>query len=581
MKRFLLCASLSLLPLQADTIPLGTNTSQINASADEKNYRQRSIRAYLPLKEVSRRLKVGNYSSFENPTGIYFKQGERARITLDAKATAGAVTLIVHEFGAAGHHHTYPLSAGLNELTMANSGLAYLDYRSMKPQSAPELKVQIEGGQINGLFTEADDNKTWKRLLANAKCSMIDIIGPRVHLVYHVEELRKHCPEKGAKLLAVYEEIMKLEQDIMGLELYKLHPGNHIMGRNIWRGFMHADGMGAAFHHNTMGGIGNPDKARKGSWGIAHEFGHVNQVRPAMTWVGTTEITTNIYSAWANYKLNPANMRLEHEVTPSPNGNMRGGRMHSYVHSAIVQKRPWQFQIGPDYTNYGKESEKIKLADEVKRSKGNFDHFTNLSPMWQLQLYMEVAGRAKNFYPQIFQAAREADTSKLTHGQMRLNFVKAACDASKLNLTEFFVRTGILRPINRWKEDYGSRMLTLTPAMVKEAITHAHKYPKPDSRVIYYINSNNVGIYRDKTPLQQGRSYTPQAGKITIPAGDWKGAVAFEVYAGKKLVGVSLLGLGHQNNASTDIFIPSHASSVQAVAWDGARLTVYKEDEKK
>ncbi len=582
-----LAASVSLLPLQA-AVPKLTDTSKLNKVEEgkhrnEESYRTRVFHPYLPLEVVRERYKVGNYSAFENPTGIYFEKGDTAFINLDKNAKPGVVKLVVHDFGAAGSHNVYPLNAGVNQINMKASGLAYIDYRSPNPKETAPVMMKIQGGQVNGIFTHHDDAAAWKMILAGTVCDMVDIVGERVQLVYHVDELRKNTPEKGVELLKTYDEIIKHQQDLMGWERFIPHPGNHILGRNIWRGFMHADGMGAAFHHNTMGNVGHSEKLVKGSWGVAHEFGHVNQVGPGMKWVGTGEITNNIYSAQSNFKLNPASMRLEHETTPSPNGNLRGGRFHCYINSAIVELRPWQFQQGPDSFNYGKHKAGAPaptLQEEIKASTGSYDHFVNVAPMWQLQLYMDEARGITQFYPTIFQKVRETDESKLTQGQLRMNFMKNACDASKLNLTRFFALTRMLAPINRVKNDYSTRTLTITPEMIEDFLQHAQQYPEPDSKVIYYINSNNVALYKNKTAMVKGAQYTPANGKITVPAGDWTGAVAFEVRRGKKIVSVSLLGLGHEDNVTTDIFVPADATSVSAVSWDGKRERIYERTKK-
>ncbi len=574
----LLALSLSVATLHA-AIPTLTDTSKLNESAREMAYRTRSFHAYLPLEEVRNRYKVNNYSAYENPTGIYFKQGEKTLIELNADAPQSGITLIVHDFGPSGAHQVYPLKPGKNQLTLRQSGLAYIDYRDSKPEQAAPIKVKIQGGRINGIFTQHDDDATWKKLLANTVCEMIDIVGERVQLVYHVGELRKQTPERGSSLLKSYDEIIKQQQDLMGWESHIRHPGNHILGRNIWRGFMHADGMGAAFHHNTMHEVGSDKRLPRSSWGVAHEFGHVNQVRPGFLWVGTGEVSNNIFSSWSNFKLNPSHMRLEHEPTQSPNGHMRGGRMHSYVHSALIEARPWQYQQGQDSFNYGKFAAgkpAPSLREEIEMSPKSFDHFANLGPLWQLQLYMDAARGKSDFYPQIFQKIRETDESKIPHGQMRINFMKNACDAAKLNLTRFFTYTRMLKPLNRWKNDYGSRMLTVTPEMVRDFLEHAHQYPEPDSSVIYYINSNNVEIFKNKTPIKEGAELTPSNGKLTVPADQWQGAVAFESRRDKKLIAVSLLGLGHQDNKTTDVFVPDDATAVYAVSWDGKRKRIYK-----
>lgn len=567
-----LVCSLQLAELQADTIPVGTDVSLINKSG-EQAYRQRSICAYLPLDELKKRLKTSTYSAFENPTGIFFREGETVKISLAGDAAAG-VQLIVHNWGEQSSHEVYDLKVGENVLVMKGSGLGYLDYRSIEPSTAPVLDVQIEGGVINGLFTSADDAATWQNLLANVKCDMIDLVSDRVQLIFNVQSLREHCPERGDELLATYNRIIKIQQDIMGMELFKVHPGNHMLGRNIWNGFMYADGTGAAFIHTSMKDIGNPDALLRQAWGVAHEFGHVNQTRPGFCWVGTTEVSNNVFSAWTNYLLNPSEMRLEHEVTQSPNGRLRGGRYHSYLQAALVEKQIWQFYRGPDF-NYPNPYTPQTVEESVKQFAGNADFFVQLCPLWQLQLYLAVVCGKDDFYPQIFQRVRETDESEMTQGEMRINWMKYACDAAQLNLSEFFVMTRMLAPINRWKTDYSSRMLSISEDMVKDCLQHASQYATPDSRVIYYINANNVDVFKARQDVVKGSALTPVDGKISVPSGDWAGSVAFEVYEGDKLIGISCLGLGHKDDKTTDVFVPSTATRVSAVAWDGKRTTVW------
>ena len=99
--------------------------------------------------------------------------------------------------------------------------------------------------------------------------------------------------------------------------------------------------------------VGNPDRIPGSAWGIAHEFGHVNQVRPAMKWVSTGEVTNNIYSAYVNYMLNPSSMRLEHERINGGDGNMIGGRFNAYLNNGILKGENWLVQSGPDKRSGG------------------------------------------------------------------------------------------------------------------------------------------------------------------------------------------------------------------------------------
>ena len=134
----------------------------------------------------------------------------------------------------------------------------------------------------------------------------------------------------------------------------------------------------------------------------------------------------------------------------------------------------------------------------------------------------------------------------MTHGQCRTMFMKRAYDAARLNLTEFFVEIGMLAPTNRYMNDYSSRMLTVIDEMAEDALAHAARYPKPDTSVIYYINADNVNIYRERRPVQPSPGSSPQLkdGVFIMPANVWQNAVAFEAYSGDKLICISLRGLG-------------------------------------
>lgn len=571
MKKILCVCSLIALCLtqlcRAEGVPVRTDYSGINIGNVEKNYRHRVIGAYLTNEAFRRITKTGNYSSFENPTGIFFAEGEKIKITLSGLPEGRNIKLIVHDFEKNGKHEEYPLKNGQNKLTIKSRGLGYIDYRCDSLQTAPPpVTLDIEGGEINGVFTRRDSSTTWKKMLAEAKCNILDMLGERCQLTYDVEGLRKACPEKGPELLASYDYIIELQQnDILGWDRDGTHPGNHIHGRVMWGGYMHADGMGAAFHVNTIPGIANPETLSKGAWGVAHEFGHVNQTKRGMCWTGMTEVTNNICSAWTNYKFNPMDMRLEHEHVGNADGQgMIGGRFDCYVNNAIVERRIWLYHGGPDSgKNLGKRAG---------------DVFVTLCPLWQLQLYMAVARGKQDFYPQIFHNVRMTNEQDMTNGEVQMLFLKRASDAAQLDFTEFFAKVGMLSPLNRVMEDYAVAYITITDEMCRDVMKHISQYPKPDTSVIYYITANSVEIYRDRLsivkPADDAPKPTISQGRLEIAADEWENAVAFEAYQGDKLIRISLRGLGHKDGKATTVICPPGADTIKAVQWDGKRYIV-------
>mgnify|MGYP002670782433 FL=1 len=317
---------------------------------------------YEPVKDLADRLRTSQYSKFENPTGIFFEEGEDVLVIMgDPKDEK--LSLVIQNFGRGGGRSSYPLKAGVNIFKAKNKGLGYIEYFTPNYKKAGKVKVSIPSGKVNGVFVGGvHKNSDWKKMLENSPTEVIDIVGSRVHLVYPVEELRQVCPDKGEELIALYDKIIGMEQQIMGLYKYKMLPKNRMFGRVIWQGFMHADGTGAAFHNGTMKEVANPDKIPGSAWGIAHEFGHVNQVRPAMKWVSTGEVTNNIYSAYVNYMLNPTSMRLEHERINGGDGNMIGGRFNAYLNNGIVKGENWLIQGGPDKRSGGDNRPMVHLS---------------------------------------------------------------------------------------------------------------------------------------------------------------------------------------------------------------------------
>ncbi len=566
---FLFCALL--MPLLA-AVPSGTDFSQLNqASGGERNYRHRTFCAYKPLAEVSLSLKVGAYSAYENPTGIYYTAGEKMSITLHNKPE-GELRFIIRDFRKGGKQDVYPLVEGQNDISVKNSGLGYVDYRSPKGNAAGRILLSLHGGVVNGVFSQHDENATWKKLLAHAPAGVLDMIGERCQIVYDVEGLRRGNPDKGAEMLALYDRIVELEQEIMGWDAEGIHPGNHMLCRVVWSGYMYADGLGAAFVHSEIPGLSAPDRLRRGAWGVAHELGHVNQVKPDFTWAGMMEVSNNVYSAWCNYVLDPTNSRLEHEVTSNLEGvRMRGGRFDCYINNALVNRQLWGFTGGPD-SGTGRVP-----------GKNVGDHFVSVCPLWQLMLYFHVARGQEDFYPTIFRSLRaQKDTGK-PHGQLRMNFCGYATKAARCNLNHFFLHTGMLGIMNRRVPDYAPHMVTVSEGMVEKAVRFGMNYPQPDSSVIYYINANNVHIYRDRLPVTPSPNFVPQLPKgrgfVVFPKAVWQNAVAFEVYEGKKLIRVCLRGLGQEDNASTTVVCPSGTTEIRAVQWDGRRYTVIRREQ--
>lgn len=534
-------------------------------------YRVQNYKNYLRPSTLARELKTGAYSQFENPTGIFFSKGEEIAVIVGNYADS--VKIRISDFGKEGGDSSYKLEKGINIITPQNSGNGYIQYFSdNRSAKIEDVKIHILGGKINGYFdVKKHTNEDWKALLDREASTILDIVGERVQLIYTKESLKKYSPDNGVELISAYDSIMTIQHEIMGLNKYKRVPENHILGRVIWRGYMHADHLGAAFHDETMKWVANVERLKADPWAVAHEFGHVNQVRPWMKWTGTTEVTNNIFSSWTKYLFNPENPMLEKEKKKDYDGDIVGGRITSYMESAFIKKYQWLTQPGPD-----------RWDRKNERDWGG-DHFVKLVPLWQLQLYHVVAGKGNSwyqpdFYADIYIRAIDNEMEPKDAAEAQLNFVKQACDATQTDLTDFFEKSGILAPIDLWVDDYTCSQMTITASDVENVKKYASKYKKPATPVIHYITANSVDYYKNKLRLKGAlnKGITKGENTLTIDHSVWQNAVAFETYKGQELIKISFGGAGSHENTSTLVRFPKGSTRVEAVAWDGTRQVVYK-----
>ena len=555
--------------LASHPVPQYTDFSGLNANlADlEPSYRQREFRAYKPLADLHKQLKISNYSSLENPTGIWFAEGEKIRVRMEGIPDSPVRFKIV-DLRDSHKEKSYELKPGQNEWVAEHDGLAYIDYRNSYPSEASPIQLKIEGGQINGVFTRHDSVEVWRHLLSKAKFGMFDILGERCQWLLYTDSLRKHCADMGPEFLRLHDRLICLQQRILGWDWEGIHPGNHVMGRSMMGGYMHADGLGAAFVKDVLPEILNVRACGDNRWGVAHEFGHVNQTHPGMMWTGTTETTVNIFSALMYLDFSSSFSRMEHQWCSTLEGHhMRGACFDNFVNSALVNRELWQYHRGSD-------------DDARALGKKCGDSLVLLCPFWQMYLYNTLARGNELFYPRVFKSVRDTDERSMPAGELRMKYLDRCCDAAKLDFSDYFLETGMLAVMNRYVDDYYSSWMTITEDMCRNALKHARQYPKPDTQTMFYITTNTVHIYRDRMPVVPSPGYIPkfslEYGKsFVIPADRWANAVAFEVYNKKKLMRICLRGLGHKDNSSTTVIIPEGATAVVAVQWDGTRYTIY------
>ncbi|WP_423736258.1 M60 family metallopeptidase [Chitinophaga caseinilytica] len=547
----------------------------------QRKFRYQSYKVYPQVGTTAASLKTSTYNSFENPTGIAFKANTKA--VLFVGATNGVTpSLRVTDFGSASiTDRSYVLSEGLNVIDITADGLGYINYYN-NDSTKPDIKIHIATGRVNGYYDPKTDTDTdWFGYLTNQIYPTLDIKGRFVNLNYHKAALLGNSPQSGHALIGVYDSIVNTEYILMGLYKYNRVPKNHMFAWSAYSGGWYAGGWGAHFDL-TWGepGLANAEGVKVSPWGIAHEFGHVNQVRPGFVWTGTTEVTNNLYSVWVDYTMGtsyPGRSRLDDEpVSPDDvRPDIAGGRINGAILHSLVKKRAIM---------------------------SNPDVFKRLVLFWQLELYYQSAGASKNlptlqqrltgtpapggnqpdvafWLGDMLEKVRTTNDAGLTNKDFILNCVKNVCDVVKEDLSDFFVKSGLLAPIDEIVDDYSPGRITITQQDVTNTINaiKAKNYPAPVSPVIHYLSANSVNTFKNLQTVSgtSGVGATLSNNTITVDASQWQHAVAFETYKNDTLVDVAIFGTGSGDNSFTKVLFPDTATAVFAIGYNGEKKLVY------
>lgn len=541
----------------------------------EKEFRVQEYEPYPTIHETATALKISGYCPFENATGMYFPS--LSDVIIVVGDTGGeSLSLQIHNFGTHSDE-TFFLKPGINKFTTKTNGLGYISYFTKNWKAAKKVKIHITTGKVNGYIdvnkhTSAD----WKRLIDGAVSSYFDLKGNYVNLAYTTNELRTYCAD-GWKLIKQYDDFITIQHDLMGLLKYDKRPKNHMFARTTESGLF-ADGWGAGFYRESMEELADLDKCKTyGVWAIAHEFGHVNQIRPGLKWVSTTEVTNNVYSIVTRHKYWPENVNLEHEDCLDGDGNsIIGGRFTSYLNYGVVRGEQWLCQRG---------------QDKMEGYENGGDHFVKLCPLWQLLLYYRVAEgtpwQKKDWYGDVAEVVRNTDESRLSNGTLQLNFMRNTMDATKQDLTDFFQKCGMLKPIDKNLDDYSRGDLKITQADCDAMIEYGKKYPKPASPVIYYITANSLkayekqlsvtGTFGDGISVRENPTERTKDYNMIVDNMKWKNVTVFETYKNDVLTYVTMVGTGSETSDrnTTLLRYPPGSTRIEAVSWNGERTLVY------
>ncbi len=442
--------------------------------------------------------KSNPYSLLDNPAGISVERtGEPFHIFV-GKTNGHTLCIKIQDLdspdgdGYVAGSSYYVLHEGANVVYPRNRGLVYVLYHLSPEQmpGAPAVKIHFASGRVNGYFDieKHGTDSRYRELLAGAEDSYFDVLGRYMHLTFRTEDYRRYTPDEIIPLLAAYDTVVMREQDFMGLVKYG---GTY---RN--RMYLHpigGNGNMSAPDYRVRTNQGNAKKdlnarlvAGAECWGVVHEVGHLNQIRPAMRWQGVTEITNNLISLYMQTCVfgEPSRMMYEKSI---------GGYSCNWYEKAL------------SVIGCNADSKAYDSNDYFGYVDGKNRRLMKLIPFWQLYLYIcQVHGDA-DFYKDIYQAARTADDPP-SHGECQTEFVRRCCERSRTDLLPFFRFWGFLTPMDEVVEDYSRERVTVTPEQIArlEQWVAAQGYA-PLADCPWLIADNNTELFARSEPIVAGK----------------------------------------------------------------------------
>ena len=404
---------------------------------------------------------------------------------------------------------SYSLRTGINKIVSEKKGLIYVMYHvNGNLADYDEVKIHFASGSVNGYFDVAKHTREqWSTLLNGAVDGYFDVVGKYAHLTYPVSKLKS--TSSGKDSIDLFDDIVYKEQIFLGLRKYNNNGGTgtdidnrmfrNRMYFNVMYGennYMYSTAYHTAYNVSTMSNLCNVDQMKSNNWGPAHEVGHSNQTRPGLKWFGMTEVTNNICAMYIQKSYN-APSRL---MTTSPNDG---------------------------YSNYYEHAMTLSFCNSDIFHAELGDVFDKLVPFWQLELYMDYVLGKTDFYKDVYEYVRiNPDLS--TDGERQIEFAYNCSKAAGLDLTDFFVKWGFLKPgTYKFNDTYTDGEVTVTETQINTLKNRIKTlgYSSPQHK-LEYLCDDNLEVYKKNATVVTGTA-TRSGSKLSMSG--WQNVAVYKV----------------------------------------------------
>lgn len=513
-----------------------------------RKFRVQLCEPYSNPHEAGLAIHIQPHSVMNNPTGIYASKGDTLYVMVGGDIKEGSYVYLGTFEGynrPVGDTKTgTKLKKGLNIVPIKNNETnTFICYTvetfkdrkltGLKLSSYDDLKIHIEGGNLNGYYNRMGDslytpdkNEDWDYYEKRANMHAITILGK-----YQILHLYQDSTVAGGRkypglsnflneqvkvedVIAAWDKLMFAQRLTLGLlsreeyeqakkdfptlddpsrgiytymgddpitpidysDVYRVHGKSWGMVTGYMVGSNGYSGYNISTFPAITVGMASKESSNYGNiWGAAHEIGHQHQALIHMN--GLKESSNNIFSnicVWFDGKAT---------------SNMADGAL-------------------------------VNLLKVYNRPDGDFFHTTlgvQMHLYYKLWLYYHLVGKNNRFYPRLFELLRR-DPMNVTvdqdGAQCLLHFYKMCCKAAGEDLTEFFRAHCFFTPLKqRHVADYTSSDYTMTQEQVDAAIAEVKSWNLPLNRNIIFINdcAGKTVYSHDGTTKRHSYSGAPQA----------------------------------------------------------------------
>ena len=223
-----------------------------------RDFRIADYKAYPHPDDFKKANKISYaHNLLDNPTGIFVEKGKETIIlvgeTKGYSLSARILNLNVPGEDGFGTNYSYPLAEGINRFIPESDGLIYIYYHTPRHNTTHTIKIHIPTGKVNGYFDSTKHKpEDWNTLLNATVCPHFDVLGNYSHLILPVDKFKANTPD-GAALIGVYDRLVDLEREFMGLKKYNRVELNRVCFSVMYNdSYMYATGYHTGYVFSTM-----------------------------------------------------------------------------------------------------------------------------------------------------------------------------------------------------------------------------------------------------------------------------------------------------------------------------------------